>query len=165
MTNVDIAAPRQDFMAVIAQEIQAEADAIRESPRVPIEYAPPAVRAQAIAEADQLVQLAGITTVDQSTPSLIGKITSEAIALEYTTAAAEIEAMGAELIEAARRCEEMSRGVLDCFGELQAVAASYREHGRRLSCKIEEVTTATKQVRETCAAFRQQVAATPAVSP
>ena len=57
---------------------------------------------------------------------------------EYDAAVKEIEALGAELIEAAKKCEETVAGVYSMVNEIKELAANYRDEGKRYFLQIEE---------------------------
>ena len=61
----------------------------------------------------------------------VGKLTAEAVVREYDAAVKEIEALGAELTEAARKCEVMVAGVHAMVADIKELAANYRDEGKR----------------------------------
>ena len=63
----------------------------------------------------------------------VGKLTAEVVVREYDAAVKEIEALGAELIEAAKRCEAVVAGVHSMVNEIKELAANYREEGKRFA--------------------------------
>jgi len=89
----------------------------------------------------------------------VGKLTAEAVVREYDAAVKEIEALGAELIEAAKRCEAVVAGVHSTVNEIKELAANYREEGKRYFLQIEECSLATSEVRTVCAALKKKIAA------
>lgn len=94
----------------------------------------------------------------------IGKLTAEAIVREYETAAKEIEEMGGELIECAKRCEAMTRDVLAATDEMKQTAARYREEAKRIFVEIENCTAMTAEVRKTCTELKEKIVAPPTVT-
>ena len=56
---------------------------------------------------------------------------------DYEAAAKEIEAMGAEMIEAARKCEAMTAEVHLAIAYMHETAAAYREDAKRIFKRIE----------------------------
>ena len=72
----------------------------------------------------------------------------------------EIEALGAELTEAANKCEAMVAGVHSMVNEIKELAANYREEGKRYFLQIEECSLMTSEVRIVCATLKKKIAAT-----
>jgi pentose-5-phosphate-3-epimerase len=71
-----------------------------------------------------------------------------------------IEALGAELTEAAKKCEETVAGVHSMVNEIKELAASYREEGKRYFLQIEECSLMTSEVRTVCEALKKKIATT-----
>jgi predicted nucleic acid-binding Zn-ribbon protein len=92
--------------------------------------------------------------------NLAGKLSAEAIVREYDAAVKEIEALGAELTEAAKKCEETVAGVHSMVNEIKELAASYREEGKRYFLQIEECSLMTSEVRTVCEALKKKIATT-----
>ena len=136
----------------LEKEIEAE---FRNSPPVrgqhSIEFAPPRVRAPTIAIPDYVEHCEGATE--------IGKLSAEAVVREYETAAKDIEAMGAELIERVKQCEAMTREALTVTEEMKETAARYREEAKRIFLQIENCTRMTAEVRKTCIELKEKIAA------
>jgi hypothetical protein len=95
--------------------------------------------------------------------NLAGKLSAEAVVREYDAAVKEIEALGAELTEAARKCEETVAGVHSMVNEIKELAASYRDEGKRYFLQIEECSLMTSEVRTVCEALKNKIATTVAV--
>lgn len=74
-------------------------------------------------------------------------LTAEAVMREYESAAQEFEAMGAELISAAKKCEALTT---DVQKTIRDTAEAYRQEGKRLFNRIEESALFTENVRKTC---------------
>src|SRR6267142_3685755 len=89
----------------------------------------------------------------------VGRLSAEVVVREYDAAVKEIEALGAELIEAAKKCEAMVAGVHATVTEIQELAASYREEGKRYFLQIEECSLTTTEVRTVCEALKKKIAA------
>jgi hypothetical protein len=89
----------------------------------------------------------------------VGKLTAEAVVREYDAAVKEIEALGAELIEAAKRCEATVAGVHSVVNEIKELAANYRDQGKRYFLQIEECSLTTSEVRTVCEALKKKIAA------
>ncbi|XIA64176.1 hypothetical protein ACFIOY_35570 [Bradyrhizobium sp. TZ2] len=89
----------------------------------------------------------------------VGKLSAEAVVREYDAAVKEIEALGAELAEAAKKCEAMVAGVHSTVNEIKELAANYREEGKRYFLQIEECSLTTSEVRTVCEALKKKIAA------
>jgi molybdopterin converting factor small subunit len=87
----------------------------------------------------------------------VGRLSAEAVVREYDAAVKEIEALGAELIEAAKKCEATVAGVHATASEIKALAASYREEGKRYFLQIEDCSLMTAEVRTVCEALKQKI--------
>ena len=90
----------------------------------------------------------------------VGKLSAEAVVREYDAAVKEIEALGAELTEAANKCEAMVAGVHSMVNEIKELAANYREEGKRYFLQIEECSLMTSEVRIVCETLKKKIAAT-----
>ena len=88
----------------------------------------------------------------------VGALSAEAVARDYETAAQEIEAMGKELVGAARRCEEMTADVHSAISFMRETATAYREEAKRLFARIEACSMVTEEVRKTCQLFKDKIA-------
>lgn len=141
----------------LEREIEAQ---VRRSPSIreqrPGNFAPLTLRAPSLAMPDYVEHREGATE--------IGKLTAEAIVREYETAAKEIEEMGGELIECAKRCEAMTRDVLAATDEMKQTAARYREEAKRIFVEIENCTAMTAEVRKTCTELKEKIVAPPTVT-
>ena len=89
----------------------------------------------------------------------VGKLSAEAVVREYDAAVKEIEALGAELTEAAKKCEVMVAGVHSMVNEIKELAANYRDEGKRYFLQIEECSLMTSEVRTVCEALKKRIAA------
>jgi ribose 5-phosphate isomerase len=74
-------------------------------------------------------------------------VTVEAVKREYESAAKEFEAMGAELISAAKKCEALTTDVQNMIRD---TAEAYRREGKKIFERIEECAFFTENVRKTC---------------
>jgi hypothetical protein len=90
----------------------------------------------------------------------IGKLSAEGITREYDAAVKEIEALGAELTETARKCEAMVSDGHALVSEMKELASSYRDEGKRQFLQIEERSLMTSEVRAVCEALKNKIAAT-----
>jgi hypothetical protein len=90
----------------------------------------------------------------------VGKLSAEAVVREYDAAVKEIEALGAELTEAAKKCEATVAGVHSVVREIKELAANYRDQGKRYFLQIEECSLMTSEVRTVCEALKKKIAAT-----
>ena len=89
----------------------------------------------------------------------VGKLSAEAVVREYDAAVKEIEALGAELAEAAKKCEAMVAGVHSMVKEIKELAANYREEGKRYFLQIEDCSLMTSEVRTVCETLKKRIAA------
>ena len=89
----------------------------------------------------------------------VGKLSAEAVVREYDAAVKEIEALGAELAEAAKKCEAMVAGVHAMVTEIKELAANYREEGKRYFLQIEDCSLMTAEVRSVCETHKKKIAA------
>jgi len=89
----------------------------------------------------------------------VGKLSAEAVVREYDAAVKEIEALGAELSDAAKKCEAMVAGVHAMVGEIKELAANYREEGKRYFLQIEDCSLMTSEVRNVCETLKRKIAA------
>jgi hypothetical protein len=89
----------------------------------------------------------------------VGKLSAEAVIREYDAAVKEIEALGAELAEAAKKCEAMVAGVHAMVTEIKELAANYREEGKRYFLQIEDCSLMTAEVRSVCETLKKKIAA------
>jgi len=89
----------------------------------------------------------------------IGRLSAEAVVREYEVAAKEIEAVGAELVDLVKRCEEMTRNALAVTEELKETAGRYREEAKRVFLQIENCSRVTAEVRRTCNELREKISA------
>jgi len=95
--------------------------------------------------------------------SQVGSLSAEAVVREYEAAAKEMEAMGTELIDAARKCEMMTAEVHKTMALVQATATAYREDAKKMFTRIEECALLSEHVRKTCEEMRNRIAAVPAL--
>jgi hypothetical protein len=89
----------------------------------------------------------------------VGKLSAEAVVREYDAAVKEIEALGAELTEAAKKCEAMVARVHATVTEIRELAANYREEGKRYFLQIEDCSLMTSEVRSVCETLKKKIAA------
>ena len=89
----------------------------------------------------------------------VGKLSAEAVIREYDAAVKEIEALGVELSEAAKKCEAMVAGVHSMVNEIKELAANYREEGKRYFLQIEDCSLMTSEVRTVCETLKKRIAA------
>src|SRR5438445_10767315 len=89
----------------------------------------------------------------------VGRLSAEAVVREYDAAVKEIEALGAELTEAAKKCEAMVAGVHSMVNEIKELAANYREEGKRYFLQIEDCSLMTSEVRTVCETLKKRIAA------
>src|SRR5437764_12065272 len=70
--------------------------------------------------------------------SQVGSLSAEAVVREYEAAAREMEAMGADLIGAAQRCEAMTAEVHKAIAFMQETEKAYREDAKKVVTRLEE---------------------------
>ena len=87
----------------------------------------------------------------------VGALSAEAVVRDYETAAKEIEAMGAELIGAAKKCEEMTTQVHGAFAYMQDTAKAYREEAKKIFQRIEECSKLTQEVYRICETLKHRI--------
>jgi hypothetical protein len=87
----------------------------------------------------------------------VGALTAEAVVRDYEAAAKEIESMGAELVEAARKCEAMTAEVHSAIAYVRDTAAAYRADAKKIFKRIEDCALLTEQVRQTCESMKQKI--------
>jgi uncharacterized protein YukE len=76
---------------------------------------------------------------------------------DYEVAAKEIEAMGAELINAAKKCEAMTAEVHTSIAYMRDTAAAYREEAKKLFKRIEDCALFTQDVRKACEDIKRRM--------
>ena len=77
----------------------------------------------------------------------VSAVTAETVTRDFESALKEIEAMGAELISAAKKWEAMTADVQNAIRD---TAAAYRQEGKKIFERIEECALFTEDVRKTC---------------
>jgi hypothetical protein len=87
----------------------------------------------------------------------VGALTAEAVVRDYEAAAREIEAMGAELINAAKKCEAMTADVHSAIAYMRDTATAYREEAKKIFKRIEECALFTEDVRKTCETVKRKM--------
>ena len=95
--------------------------------------------------------------VHQNGVPRVGALTAEAVVRDYEAAAKEIEAMGAELVDAARKCEAMTAEVHSAIAYVRDTAAAYRVEAKKIFKRIEDCALLTEQVRKTCESMKQKI--------
>ena len=107
------------------------------------------------------VSLASIALPDyvehQQGVSRVGALSAEAVVRDYEVAAREIESMGAELIDAAKKCEAMTAEVHSAIAYMRDTAAAYREEAKRIFKRIEDCAVFTQDVRKTCEEVKRRM--------
>jgi hypothetical protein len=90
--------------------------------------------------------------------SRVGALSAEAVVRDYEAAAREIESMGSELIEAAKKCEAMTAEVHNAIAYMRDTAAAYREEAKKIFKRIEDCAVFTQDVRKTCEEVKRRMA-------
>ena len=88
----------------------------------------------------------------------VGALSAEAVVRDYEAAAKEIESMGAELVEAAKKCEAMTAEVHTAIAYMRDTAAAYREDAKKIFKRIEDCALFTQNVRKTCEEVKRKMA-------
>jgi hypothetical protein len=89
--------------------------------------------------------------------SRAGVLSAEAVVRDHEVAAKEIEAMGAALIDAAKKCEAMTAEVHTAIAYMRNTAAAYREEAQKLFKRIEDCALFTQDVRKTCEDIKRRM--------
>jgi hypothetical protein len=89
--------------------------------------------------------------------SRAGALSAEAVVRDHETAAREIESMGAELIDAAKKCEAMTAEVHNAIAFMRDTAAAYREEAKKIFKRIEDCALFTQEVRKTCEEVKRRM--------
>jgi hypothetical protein len=87
----------------------------------------------------------------------VGALSAEAVVRDYEAAAKEIESMGAELIDAAKKCEAMTAEVHTAIAYMGDTAAAYREDAKKIFKRIEDCALFTENVRKTCEEVKRKM--------
>jgi len=95
--------------------------------------------------------------VEYQPVSRAGALSAEAVVRDYETAVREIESMGAELIDAAKKCEAMTTEVHDAIAFMRDTAAAYREEAKKVFKRIEDGALFTQDVRKTCEEVKRRM--------
>jgi hypothetical protein len=90
--------------------------------------------------------------------SRVGALSAEAVVRDYEAAAKEIESMGSELIDAAKKCEAMTAEVHNAIAFMRDTAAAYREEAKKIFRRIEDCALFTEDVRKTCEEVKRRMA-------
>jgi hypothetical protein len=115
------------------------------------EFAPLSVRAPDLGMPDYVEHNDGVTE--------IGRLSAEAVVREYEAAAKDIEALGVELVQHVKKCEDMTREALAVTEELKETAARYREEAKRVFLQIENCSLVTSEVRKMAEAMKEKIQA------
>lgn len=75
------------------------------------------------------------------------RVTAEAVKRNYESAAEEFEALGGELISAARKWEAATA---DARNTVRDAAEEYRQEGKKIFERMQECVLLTENVRKTC---------------
>lgn len=87
----------------------------------------------------------------------VGALSAEAVVRDYEATAREIEAMGAELIDAAKKCEAMTAEVHNAIAYMRDTAKAYREEAKKIFKRIEDCALFTENVRKTCEEVKRKM--------
>lgn len=89
--------------------------------------------------------------------SRVGALSAEAVVRDYEAAAKEIESMGEELIDAAKKCEAMTAEVHAAIAYMRDTATAYREEAKKIFKRIEHCALFTEEVRKTCEEVKRRM--------
>lgn len=92
----------------------------------------------------------------------VGALSAQAVVEEYERAAKEIEAMGQEMIETGRRCDELQARIAAALERISATAQNYRDEAKRVFIEIEGYTILADDVCATCDTLRRRIQGGPA---
>ena len=87
----------------------------------------------------------------------VAALSAGAMVRDHESAAREIEAMGAELISAAMKCEAMTSEVHNAIAYMRETAAAYREEAKKIFKRIEDCASFTEDVRKTCETVKRRI--------
>ena len=87
----------------------------------------------------------------------VGVLSAEAVVRDYEAAAKEIESMGVELIDAAKKCEAMTAEVHKAIAFMRDSAVAYREEAKKIFKRIEACAVFSEEVRKTCETVRRKM--------
>ena len=82
------------------------------------------------------------------------RVTAEAVIRDYESTAKEIEALGGELISAAKKWEATTA---DARNTIRDTAEAYRQQGKKIFERIEECVLLTEDVRKTCEEVKRRM--------
>ncbi len=112
-----------------------------------VRFAPPSVRAIPLPDYVQ----------HRDDIDAVGKAASEAMALQYHGAIKALEAMGAELIDCAKKAEAMAAQSRDALAYIIETCDFYRAESKLLFARIEHASALSAEVREVCAELRNKI--------
>jgi hypothetical protein len=87
----------------------------------------------------------------------VGALSAEAVVRDHESAAKEIEAMGAELINAAKKCEAITSEVHSAIAYMRDTAAAYRAEAKKIFKRIEDCALLTEDVRKACETVKRRI--------
>jgi hypothetical protein len=86
-----------------------------------------------------------------------GVLSAEAVVRDYEAAAKEVDSMGVELIDVAKKCEAMTTEVHNALADMRDTAAAYREEGKKVFKRIEAAALITQDVRKSCEEVKRRM--------
>lgn len=92
----------------------------------------------------------------------VGALSAQAVVEEYERAAREIEAMGREMIETGKRCDELQSRIASALERISETAQNYRDEAKRVFIEIEGYTILADDVCSTCDTLRRRIQSGPA---
>ena len=97
--------------------------------------------------------------VEHVTETDVGRLSAEAVLVQYEAAAKGVETMGDEIKDRIAKLETAMREADDAMKLVAEAAAAIREKGKLVHLQIEEATQLSKDIRDACVEFRRKVGA------
>ena len=89
----------------------------------------------------------------------VGRLSAEAVLVQYEAAAKGVETMGDEIKDRIAKLETAMREADEAMKLVSEAAAAIREKGKLVHMQIEEATQLSKDIRDACVEFRKKVGA------
>lgn len=87
----------------------------------------------------------------------LGRMSAEAVLTQYEAAAKAVEEMGVTVRDMVKR---LGQSMIECDNDMRVVAetaAAIRDKGKHAEALIEQVSSLSKAIRETCADFTKKL--------
>ena len=121
----------------------------------PVDFAPPHIRDEA--EIKRAVDSAPEYIAPRGDVPRVGLLSSVALANEYEKSAADIVALGEELLKTVKHCEEMASNARNVVDHLNKTAEFYRAEGKAVFKQIEDCAILTEDIRRQSELMRQRL--------